>query len=71
MKDNFETKMEQLEEIVKKLEDGKLSLDDSIKEFETGMKISSDCSKILEDAEKKISILVNKNDNITEEEFLV
>ena len=66
---NFETSMEQLEKIVQDLEKGDLNLDDSIKKFEEGMKISKECNQFLEDAEKKITVLINDNGNITEEEF--
>lgn len=66
---NFETSMEQLEKIVQDLEKGDLNLDDSIKKFEEGMKISKECNKFLEDAEKKITVLINDNGNIEEEEF--
>ncbi len=67
--ENFETKMEELEKIVTELENGDLNLDESVKKFETGMKISKECSKILENAEKRITILLNDEGNIEEEEF--
>ena len=67
--ENFETKMEELEKIVTELENGDLNLDESVKKFETGMKISKECSKILENAEKRITILLNNEGNIEEEEF--
>ena len=66
---NFETSMEQLEKIVQDLEKGDLNLDDSIKKFEEGMKISKECNKILEDAEKKITVLINDNGDIIEEDM--
>ena len=67
---NFEEMMSQLEQIAKDLESGELSLDESVKKFEEGMEISKSCSKILEDAEKKITILIkNGNGDITEENF--
>lgn len=66
---NFEETMKELEEVVQALENGELNLDESIKEFEKGMKLSKDASKYLEDAEKKITILVNKDNEIKEEEF--
>ena len=53
----FEEMIENLEQIAKDLESGNLSLDESVKKFEEGMEISKECSKILEDAEKKITIL--------------
>lgn len=69
---NFEEMIENLEQIAKDLESGNLSLDDSVKKFEEGMEISKECSKILEDAEKKISILVKNSDGeIKEENFEV
>ena len=69
MKKNFEEQIEELENIIKELEAGKLNLDESVEKFETGMKISKECSKMLEDAERKITILLNKDGNIEEEDF--
>ena len=65
---NFEENMEKLEKIVTDLEKGELNLDDSVKKFEEGINISKECNKILEDAEKKITILVKKEDGKTDEE---
>ena len=61
--------MESLEKIVTELEKGDLNLDDSVAKFEEGIKISKECNKILEEAEKKITILVNKDGEIKEENF--
>ena len=72
MEDNksFEEMMQNLEAIAKDLESGDLSLDDSVKKFEEGMRISKECSKILEDAEKKITILTKDSEgNLKEENF--
>lgn len=66
---NFEETMKELEEVVQALENGELNLDESIKEFEKGMKLSKDASEYLEEAEKKITILVKKDDEINEEDF--
>ncbi len=67
---NFEDTMKQLEEVVQNLENGELNLDESIKEFEKGMKLSKNASKYLEDAEKKITILVkDKDGGLEEKEF--
>ena len=68
-KDNFEESMEKLEQIVTELENGKLNLDESVKKFEEGMKIAKKCNDILENAEKRISILLEKDGEIKEEEF--
>ena len=67
--ESFEDKMQELEQIVTQLEKGDLNLDDSVKKFEKGMKISKECSKLLEDTEKRITILLNDDGKIEEEEF--
>lgn len=65
----FENNMENLEKIVSELEKGDLNLDESISKFEEGIKISKECNKILEEAEKKITILLEKDGNLEEENF--
>ena len=67
---NFEEAMKKLEQITAELEKGDLSLDESVKKFEEGIKLSKECNKILEDSEKRINILINNDGNITEENFL-
>lgn len=66
---NFEENVEQLEKVVQELENGNLNLDDSIKKFEEGMNLSKKCNEILEEAEKKITILIKKDDKVEEEDF--
>ena len=67
---NFEETMKELEKVVQELEKGDLNLDESIKEFEKGMELSKSASKYLEDAEKKITILINDGENnLKEEDF--
>ena len=68
---DFEKSMEELENIVTKLEKGDLNLDQSVSKFEQGMKLSKICSEILERAEKRITILLKKDDEVTEENFSV
>lgn len=67
---NFEEAMKKLEQITAELEKGDLSLDESVKKFAEGIKLSKECNKILEDSEKRINILINNDGNITEENFL-
>lgn len=55
---SFEEKMLNLELIKKDLEKDDLSLDDAVKRFEDGMRISRECREILDNAEKKITILL-------------
>ena len=56
---NFEDAMEKLEKIAEELESEDLSLDESVKKFEVGMELSKKCNEILQNAEKKITILIN------------
>lgn len=67
---NFEETMQKLETIVQELENGNLNLDDSIEKFEEGIKLSKNASNYLEEAEKKITVLVKgKDGELNEEEF--
>lgn len=66
---NFEETMKQLELIANELEKGDLPLDKSVAKFEEGMKLSKACVEMLEEAEKKISILLQENGTLTEENF--
>lgn len=68
-KENFEDSMKKLEEIVTELENGNLNLDESVNKFEEGIKIAKQCDNILEDAEKKITILLEKDGELKEENF--
>lgn len=67
--ENFEELIEKLEAITNKLENDKLSLDESVALFEEGMKLSKKCNTKLEEAEKKITMLINENGEISEENF--
>lgn len=56
---DFEKKLTRLEEIVQKMEKGELSLDDSLKLFEEGVKLSRECHSQLSEAELKVKKLVS------------
>lgn len=67
---SFEKAMEQLEHIVQEMESGKLSLENALKKFEEGIKLSRFCSKLLEETEKRITLLIeNADGSITETPF--
>lgn len=66
---SFEELIEDLENIAELLESDKLNLDESMAKFEEGMKISKLCTEKIENAEKKINILLEKNGEIVEEKF--
>lgn len=68
---NFEDAMQELETITRELEKGDLSLDESVKKFEKGMEVSKKCNEILENAEKRITILLKQeNEEYKEENFV-
>jgi len=54
----FEDALSKLESIVGKLESGELSLEESLNAFEEGIRLSRICSKQLDEAERKIEILI-------------
>lgn len=54
---DFEKALQQLEDIAVKLEEGDLGLDDSIAQFEKGMRLARYCREKLDEAERKIEIL--------------
>ncbi|RMH31145.1 MAG: exodeoxyribonuclease VII small subunit [Nitrospirae bacterium] len=58
----FEDALARLETIVMELERGELPLDQSLKIFEEGIKLSKTCLKILDDAERKVELLVQDKD---------
>ena len=57
----FEAAMESLARIVEDFEEGELSLEDSMKAFEEGMKLIKFCSGKLEEAEKKVTLLIQES----------
>ncbi len=65
---SFEQSIEELEKIVNTLEDGKSSLDEAVKLFESGVKLSKECNTLLDKAEQKIKILTENDITETGEE---
>lgn len=66
----FESSLARLEEIVRKLEGGTATLDDSLALFEEGVKLVKFCNEKLETAEQKVKMLVfDKDGNMTETDF--
>ena len=66
---NFEKALSELESIVEDMEQGNLSLEDSLKRFEKGISLTSDCQQALQNAELKVSELINKNGKLLEKDF--
>ena len=59
---DFEKSLAKLENIIEALEDGELPLNESIKTFEEGVKITKHCQELLAKAELKIQKLLEKDD---------
>ncbi len=62
MAKNFEENISELEEIINTLESGNAPLDKCIELFENGVKLSNECLKMLNDAQKKIVLLTEKGE---------
>ena len=58
---NFEEALEELERLVSSMEDGELSLEDSMKAFEKGIKLTRECQTALQKAEQKVQILLDES----------
>jgi len=59
---SFEASLDELEKIVKQLEAGDLPLEASLELFEKGVRLARDCQKRLDEAERKVEILLRSND---------
>jgi exodeoxyribonuclease VII small subunit len=66
---NFEQALEDLNTIVTKMEQGGLSLEDSLLHFEKGIALTRECQKALQEAEQKVQILVEKNGEFCVNEY--
>ena len=56
----FEKSLAELEQIVERMEQGELSLDESLKQFERGIALTRSCQTALQQAEQKVEILLHK-----------
>lgn len=61
---NFEASLEKLAQIVKKLEDGEINLEDSVKSFEEGISLVKECQKQLSEAELKVKKLLGDGETV-------
>ena len=58
---NFEDSLEELEGLVEQLEDGDLSLEESLAAFEKGVRLARECQDALKQAEQRVQILLQQN----------
>jgi exodeoxyribonuclease VII small subunit len=66
---DFEHSLEQLEELVAQMDEGELSLEDSLKAFEKGIKLTRSCQQALKEAEQKVQLLMGEGDELVVEDF--
>ncbi len=66
---DFEKSLAQLEELVVQMENGELSLEDSLKSFEQGIKLTRECQTALSAAQQRVEILMEKNGELGLEPF--
>jgi exodeoxyribonuclease VII small subunit len=59
---SFESSLRELEEIVEQLESGDLPLEESLELFERGVRLSRECQKRLDDAERRVEVLLKDQD---------
>ncbi len=57
---NFEASMQELETIVKTLENGTMPIEESIEAFEKGVRLVKDCRKLLDDTQKQVATLIGE-----------
>jgi exodeoxyribonuclease VII small subunit len=70
-KKSFEESLAKLEQITEELESGDLSLEESLKKFDEGVKLAEFCNRKLDEAQQKVNILLKKDDGRREEPFEV
>ena len=63
---DFEQALEDLEELVTSMEDGELTLEESLQAFEKGIKLTRECQAALKNAEQKVQVLLNENGDTKE-----
>jgi exodeoxyribonuclease VII small subunit len=66
---DFEKALSDLETLVEDMEQGNLSLEESLKRFEKGITLSTECQQALQNAELKIKQLVDKNGKLIEQDI--
>ena len=66
---DFEASMGKLEQLIEQMEEGELSLEESLQAFEQGVKLTRACQAALQEAEQKVQLLMEQNGEISTEPF--
>lgn len=61
---NFEKSLAELEGLVERMEEGNLSLEESLKAFENGIRLTQQCQQALSEAQQRVQMLVQKNEGL-------
>jgi len=69
-KQSFEDDLKRLQKIVEELSSGKLTLQEALKKYEEGIKLSKECSQALEEAQQKVEILIKKDGKSSTDSFI-
>jgi len=68
-KQHFEDDIKRLQKIVEELASGKLTLEESLKKYEEGIKLARGCSAVLTDAQRKVELLMKKDEKFSLEKL--
>jgi exodeoxyribonuclease VII small subunit len=68
-KEKFEESLEKLEEIVRRMEAGEMTLEESLKAFEEGIKLSRLCAKKLDEADRRVELLLREDGELATKPF--
>ena len=68
-KEKFEDALEKLEEIVKRMEAGEMTLEESLKAFEEGIKLARFCAKKLDEADRRVELLLRQEGELVTKPF--
>jgi len=68
-KEKFEDALEKLEEIVRRMEAGEMTLEESLKAFEEGIKLSRLCAKKLDEADRRVELLLREEGELATRAF--
>ena len=68
-KEKFEEALEKLEEIVRRMEAGEMTLEESLKAFEEGIKLARLCAKKLDEADRRVELLLRQEGELVTKPF--
>ena len=68
-KEKFEEALEKLEEIVRRMEAGEMTLEESLKAFEEGIKLARLCAKKLDEADRRVELLLREEGELVTKPF--